>query len=56
MTNEEMNQVIRDVQEKCTRGMKTFKRPAFAGMDKIYAGLYRNMKRRKKINGSNKGN
>lgn len=45
MTNEEMNQVIRDVQEKCTRGMKTFKRPAFAGMDKIYIAHIKNNKR-----------
>lgn len=37
MTNEEMYEVIRDVQEKSTRGMKAFKRPAFAGLDKTYA-------------------
>lgn len=46
MTNEEMNQVIRDVQEKCTRGMKTFKRPAFARMDKVYVEYMKKYKKR----------
>lgn len=56
MTNEEMHQVIRDVQEKCTRGTKAFKRPAFAGLDKIYIAYMKNYKENKlKIAAAEKG-
>lgn len=57
MTNEEMHQVIRDVQEKCTRGTKAFKRPAFAGLDKIYIAYMKNYKENKeKTDGIKEGN